>query len=51
MTILSTLSGNISTLSKGRSIWLPLFESLLNSSSTKGSLVNSGSVEATGYSF
>jgi hypothetical protein len=49
LTILSNLSGNISALSKDRSIRLPVYESAFNSGSYKGSLVNSGSAGASGY--
>jgi hypothetical protein len=43
------LSGNISALSKDRTIRLPLYKSSLNSGLNKGSLVNSGSTGASGY--
>jgi hypothetical protein len=43
------LSRNISALGKDRSIRLPLYESSLNSGSNRGSVVNSGLAEASGY--
>jgi hypothetical protein len=43
------LSGNISALSKDRTISLPLYTSSLNCGLNKGSLVNSGSTGTSDY--